>query len=315
MKFGLLSGCLWGLDTVIMSIALAGAAFTDTAEALALAGIVSAAFHDTFCAIWMAIYMALKHRLKDTWKALKTRSGKIIVLSALLGGPVGMTGYILAIQNVGPGMTAIISSFYPAFGTLLAALILKEKITGRQLIALAVAMGAIIVMGAAAVSGGDPGNAVFGVIAALVCLVGWGSEAVISGYGMKDDRVDNETALQIRETTSAVVYLVIILPMFAAWGFALSVVPTKETAILALAALAGVASYLFYYKAIASPVGAAKSMAANISYSAWSVIFGLILLGTIPSVLEVVCCILIFAGTILASCNWSELFGRARSSS
>ena len=112
MKFGLLSGCLWGLDTVIMSIALAGAAFTDTAEALALAGIVSAAFHDTFCAIWMAIYMALKHRLKDTWKALKTRSGKIIVLSALLGGPVGMTGYILAIQNVGPGMTAIISSFY-----------------------------------------------------------------------------------------------------------------------------------------------------------------------------------------------------------
>ena len=39
------------------------------------------------------------------------------MVAALLGGPVGMTGYLIAINNIGPGYTAIISSYYPAVGT------------------------------------------------------------------------------------------------------------------------------------------------------------------------------------------------------
>ena len=45
---------------------------------------------------------------------------KAPLLAALLGGPVGMSGYLIAINNIGPGYTAIISTFYPAVGTLLA---------------------------------------------------------------------------------------------------------------------------------------------------------------------------------------------------
>ena len=41
------------------------------------------------------------------------------MLGALLGGPVGMTGYLLAIKYLGPAYTAIISSLYPALGALL----------------------------------------------------------------------------------------------------------------------------------------------------------------------------------------------------
>ena len=126
---------------------------------------------------------------------------------------------------------------------------------------------------------------------------------------MRDDAVDNETALQIRETTSALVYGIVVLPLFGAWGFTASAVPSLATGVIALSALAGTASYLFYYKGI-SLIGAAKAMALNISYSAWAVVFGFVLQGTVPTPATVFFCVLILAGTVLAASDWNELFGR-----
>ncbi len=311
MKYGLMSGCLWGLDTVILGIALTMVPFIGTAEAIALGAIVSSALHDVFCALWLLLYMGVRGRLKDTLAALKTRSGKVVMLGALLGGPLGMTGYVIAINNIGAGYTAIISSFYPAFGTLMAVLLLKEKITAGRLIALFVALCGIIAMGYLSADTTVVGDPTIGLIAAIVTVVGWGSEAVLCAWGMRDDAVDNETALQIRETTSAIVYLFVILPIFGAWMFTWTSLPTFGVGVVALAALAGTASYLFYYKGIAT-IGAAKGMALNISYSAWAVLFGLILLGSVPGPVEIICCVAILCGTILAACDWKELFSRGK---
>ena len=311
MKYGLMSGCLWGLDTVILGIALTMVPFIGTAEAIALGAIVSSALHDVFCALWLLLYMGVRGRLKDTLAALKTRSGKVVMLGALLGGPLGMTGYVIAINNIGAGYTAIISSFYPAFGTLMAVLLLKEKITAGRLIALFVALCGIIAMGYVSADTTVVGDPTIGLIAAIVTVVGWGSEAVLCAWGMRDDAVDNETALQIRETTSAIVYLFVILPIFGAWMFTWTSLPTFGVGVVALAALAGTASYLFYYKGIAT-IGAAKGMALNISYSAWAVLFGLILLGSVPGPVEIICCVAILCGTILAACDWKELFSRGK---
>ena len=311
MKYGLTSGLLWGLDTVILGIGLAMAPYIGTAEALALAAIVGAALHDAFCAIWLFLYMAVKRRLKDTLAALKTRSGKVVILGALLGGPIGMTGYVTAINNIGAGYTAIISSFYPAFGTVMAVLLLKEKMNWKQVVALAVALAGIIAMGYLSADTTVTGNAVIGLLGAAACVIGWGSEAVLCAWGMRDDSVGNETALQIRETTSALVYLVFVLPLFGAWAFTLTAFPSAATGIVALAALAGATSYLFYYKGIAV-IGAAKGMALNISYSAWAVLFGVILLGAIPGPIEIICCVAILCGTILAASDWKELFSRTK---
>lgn len=311
MKYGLTSGLLWGLDTVILGIGLAMSPYIGTEQALALAAIVGAALHDVFCAFWLFLYMAIKRRLKDTLAALKTRSGKVVMLGALLGGPVGMTGYVIAINNIGAGYTAIISSFYPAFGTVMAVLLLKEKMTAKQVVALFVALAGIIAMGYLSADTTVVGDPVIGLLGALACVVGWGSEAVLCAWGMRDDSVDNETALQIRETTSALVYCVFVLPFFGAWMFTLSAIPSTATGIVAVAGLAGAVSYLFYYKGI-SVIGAAKGMALNISYSAWAVLFGVILLGAIPGPIEIVCCIAILCGTILAASDWKELFSRTK---
>ena len=138
-------------------------------------------------------------------------------------------------------------------------------------------------------------------------MFGWGSEAVILAWGMRDDAVDNETALQIRETTSALVYGLVVAPVAGALNLAGDVVTTPAMGVIALAALAGTVSYLFYYQAI-NRIGAARGMALNISYSAWAVIFGVIILGNIPQLLDIVCCVLILGGTVLsATAEWVDL--------
>ena len=303
MRWGVFSGALWGLDTVVLGLALSLLPFLDAPEA----SLASALLHDAICAIILFAYMALRGRLKNTLAAIKTRSGKAIVLGALLGGPFGMTGYLIAINNIGPGFTAIISTFYPAVGTFLAYIFLKERMRPRQILALLVALGAIILIGYSSTGVTSEGNPIIGIIAALACVFGWGSEAVILAWGMKDDEVDEDSALQIRETTSALVYLAVVGPIAGVIGFTFTATPTPATGIIALAALAGTCSYLFYYKAI-NTVGASRGMALNISYSAWAVIFAFLIMGTAPTLLQVICCLVILVGTVLAATpNWKEL--------
>ena len=309
MKYGLFSGILWGLDTVVLGNVLSISPYIGTAEAIAFAAIASSFLHDAGCAIWLMIYMGAKRRLKDTLAALKTRSGKVVILGALLGGPIGMTGYVIAINNIGAAYTAIISAFYPALGAFLSFVLLKEKMDKTQIAALVVALVGVMAMGYISAGDSEMGNATLGLVGAVLAVIGWGSEAVLCAWGMRDDAVDNETALQIRETTSALVYGIVVLPLFGAWGFTASAVPSLATGVIALSALAGTASYLFYYKGI-SLIGAAKAMALNISYSAWAVVFGFVLQGTVPTPATVFFCVLILAGTVLAASDWNELFGR-----
>lgn len=309
MKYGLFSGILWGLDTVVLGIALSMSPYIGTAEAIAFAAIGSSFLHDAGCAIWLMIYMGAKRRLKDTLAALKTHSGKVVMLGALLGGPIGMTGYVIAINNIGAAYTAIISAFYPALGAFLSFVLLKEKMDKKQVAALVVALVGVMAMGYISAGDSEMGNATLGLIGAVLAVIGWGSEAVLCAWGMRDDAVDNETALQIRETTSALVYGIVVLPLFGAWGFTASATPSLATGVIALSALAGTASYLFYYKGI-SVIGAAKAMALNISYSAWAVVFGFVLQGTVPTPATVFFCVLILAGTVLAASDWNELFDR-----
>ena len=303
MRYGILSGALWGLDTVVLAVATALVPFLGADED----SLASAVLHDVSCALILLVYMGVRGRLGDTWRATRTRSGLAVVLGALLGGPIGMSGYLVAINNIGPGFTAIISTFYPAVGTFLAYIFLKERMRPRQILALLVALGAIVLIGYSSTGVTSEGNPIIGIIAALACVFGWGSEAVILAWGMKDDEVDEDSALQIRETTSALVYLAVVGPIAGVVGFTFTAAPTPATGIIALAALAGTCSYLFYYKAI-NTVGASRGMALNISYSAWAVIFAFLIMGTAPTLLQVICCLVILVGTVLAATpNWKEL--------
>src|SRR5699024_6538472 len=119
---------------------------------------------------------------------------------------------------------------------------------------------------------------------------------------------DNETAIQIRETTSALVYGICVLPLFGAWGFTAQAAPSLATGVIALAGLAGATSYVFYYKGIQRS-GAARGMALTVACAAWAGVFGLVWLGTVPNAVCVVRWVVSMAGTVLAACDWDELLG------
>ena len=146
-----------------------------------------------------------------------------------------------------------------------------------------------------------------------MCAFGWGIEAVIIAKSVQDDAVTDEIALQIRQTTSATVYGLVILPIMKGWGFTVNLfngtgwlIPT-----IAIAALFATASYLFYYRAI-SQIGASKSMALNVSYSAWAVIISIIFLRdtSLLNPVTILCTIAVLAFGILAAADYKELFGK-----
>lgn len=304
MIYGIMSGILWGLDTVLLGIVLSMTQFVSTEQAIFLAPFISTFLHDMFSAIWMAIYMLFKKQLFKTIKALKTKSGQFIVMGAVLGGPLGMTGYLLAIKYIGSAYTAIISSLYPAVGALLSYIFLKEKMKPISIIGLFLSISGIIILGYT--PGGKVENIALGFIFAIICVVGWSSEAVICAYGMKNDEVTPEQSLQIRQLTSAIIYGGLIIPIIKGIKFTLAVVPSSATGLIILTALAGTSSYVFYYKGI-HKIGATRAMSLNITYSAWAIFLGLILLGNNIDLKSIICCIIIMIGSVMAAGDLNEI--------
>lgn len=184
MLTGLAGGALWALDTVILGMALALPVFTGDPRAAILAPFASTFLHDLCSSLWMLGYTGLRRQYKAVWQALRTRGGRFVALGALLGGPVGMTGYVLAINAIGPAYTAIISALYPALGTVLAHFFLKEKLRPTGLIGLALSIGGVIALGYTPGAALPKGH-LLGFGCALLCCIGWATEGVICTYGLQ----------------------------------------------------------------------------------------------------------------------------------
>lgn len=310
MFWGIGAAVTWALDSVILSIALMATPFFATEQAIALAAFTSTFLHDGTSAVLMWIYNGVRHKLKKTWQLFRTKAGKLVVVAAVIGAPLGMTGYVVAINNIGAAYATAITAFFPAYGAVLAHFCLKEKMRPYNWVGLAVCLVAVAVLGF------NPdetvtGNWAIGVGGALLCVIGWGTEAVIIAYALEFGEADDECCLQIRQTTSALVYMIILLPLLGGWGCTIDAFASEAMPIIALAALFGTVSYLCYYKAI-NTIGASKAMALNISYSGWAIPIGFLLLGTIPSATGIICAFVIIIGAIVAATDIRELVGPKR---
>ena len=303
MIYGILGGVFWALDTVLLSIALAMSPFMSTAEAIFFAPFVSTFMHDFFSAIWLGLYMLVTKQIKKVIAAAKTRGGRFVMLGALLGGPVGMSSYLLAIKYLGPSYTAAISAMYPAWGAFLSYFVMKERLRPYQIAGLAISVLGVIMIGYT--PGGGESVSMVGFLFAVLTMFAWGSEAVICSYGMQDGEIPSHYALQIRQLVSASVYAVILLPLLKAWPFTVGVFNTSAAMMVAITALAGTLSYTCYYKAI-KMILPSKAMALNITYSAWAIVFSLILLGNVPTAKSIVCAVMILCGSIMAAYKLNE---------
>ena len=308
MIAGILAGVTWAVETIILGIALAMSPFVSTEQAVILAPFASTFLHDAFSAIWACVYNSVRGNLPDVVKALKTRSGRFVALAAVIGGPVGMTGYVLSVANMGASIGAVASAIFPAIGAVLAYFFLKEKMSWYRWVFLILSL--LGVYGLSYSPEINITNFWLGFAGTLMCAFGWGIEAVIIAKSVQDSAVTDEIALQIRQTTSALVYGIIILPIMKGWGFTVSLFSGTGWLIpvIAVAALFATASYLFYYRAI-SQIGASKSMALNITYSAWTVIFSVIFLGdrSLLNPVTILCTVMVLVFGILAGADYKDL--------
>ena len=310
MLCGIFAGIAWALETVILGIALSMSPFVSSAEGIFLAPFVSTFIHDGISALLLLAVNGSRDRLKEIFGICKTKTFRLLIISSAIGGPIGMTGYVLAVNYMGASVGAVASAIYPAIGAVLAYVFLKEKIKWYQWIFLFCTL--LGVWGLSYSPDIDIKNFQVGLLGVIMCSFGWGTEGVILSKCMREKGIKSGDALQLRQLISALIYGLIIIPCLGGVNFTaelLSAANMPVTATIAAAAFFATVSYLFYYKAIAR-VGTAKAMGLNITYTAWAIFFSVVLLRDcgILNFKTISCAVLVVVCGILAAADFKELF-------
>ena len=290
---GILVGIVWGLDGVLMGKWGSAPIFTDHGLAMAkgfsemsfsFSPLVTAFFHESFCFVWVALFLIFNKQFKQVFKLLfTTTQGRATALAALIGSPIGMSAYLLGIKFATAPYASSISVIYPGVGAILSYFILKEKLTKKAIIGIAISLTGSFMLGFNP-SGDLPTTFVKGILFAVVAVFGWALEGVIIGFVMKrskgDDNVEStpQQFLCIRYFISMLAYAIIVLPIIGGYPMALAVVSSGLVFNYAATAILGAITYLSWYKAV-DLIGAAMGTALNSTAALWSIIFSTVLFG------------------------------------
>jgi drug/metabolite transporter (DMT)-like permease len=303
LGWGVFSGAVWGMDGVLLGMALVMAPFVGGAS-LIVAPLVGAALHDGIAAAVLLAYNLQAGKIREIGRTIASRPGRIVILSALAGGPIGMAGYLLGIAHAGAAYAMSISAIYPAVGAVLAVIILKEKISFRVWIGIAACIAGAIIIGYTPPDAARYPHFHLGLAFATLAALGWGIESVLSTYGM--DLVDPDIAINIRELTSFLAYAIIVIPVLRGFPIMWSALHSGSIKFIACAGVCGAVSYLAWYKAL-NMTGVGRAMALSITYALWAIVFSALLTGLKITPSLVVGAAVIFAGAALIVSNPREL--------
>ncbi|MEG0297361.1 MAG: DMT family transporter [Clostridium sp.] len=277
--FGIIVGIAWGLDGVLMGKVGANEIFS-TFE---LSPLVTALFHEGFCLVWVILYLLFAKQIKGLFVLIKTKKGLVTAIAALVGAPIGMSAYLLAIKYASAPYAASISVIYPGVGAILSYLILKEKLSIRAMVGIAVSLLGSFMLGFNP-SADVPAEFFKGVMFALVAVLGWALEGVIIGFAMKHIKNEDhikatpQQFLALRYLVSTIAYAFIVVPMIGGYGVAADIVSSGLVWSYAGIAILGAITYLSWYKAV-DLIGAAMGTALNSTAALWSIIFSAVLFG------------------------------------
>ncbi len=299
---GATSAIAWGVDTVIIGIIIASTPFK---EAVVLAPIIAAFLHDFFSALWVSLFMIVKGEFINVLKLLKTKSGAILVLGALSGGPLAMTFYFLGIQYVGATYAASIASIFPGIGAVLAFTFLKEKMNRKTWFGVVLSITGVIILAYMPSKFDVNSNFFIGILFSLGAAIFWGLEGVIGAWGMKGKEVVPLYAINIRQLTSALCYGILIVPFMHGFPLAFQAVSSNIVWLIIIAGLLGFANYSLYYMSI-NLIGAARGQSLNNTYVFWAIVTEIIFIGTPISLQFVIGTVIVLLGSILVSGNIKE---------
>ena len=183
LLLGILVGIAWGLDGVLMGRLGLNSIFTDSAYAFSkgiseksflYSPLVTAFFHESFCFLWVAVVLLYHKQLKQVFKLLfTTKKGKATAIAALVGSPIGMSAYLLAIKYAtAPYASSIFCKFYPGVGAILSYLILKERLSLRAVTGIAISLTGSFMLGFRP-TGDIPDTFLKGILFAVIAVFGW----------------------------------------------------------------------------------------------------------------------------------------------
>ncbi len=299
---GVISGLTYGLYSTFVVIAsmkepLAGAV------GLFAAPYIASALNDALAAIWLLIYNTMTGRIREIGRSLRTFPGFVVILGALVGGPIASGAFLMGLSMAG-AYAIPISALYSLFGAIFARIILKQKITARVGVGMSICIIGAIIINWVKPEGGS--NFTLGIICAFVAAIGWALEGVLAAFGSA--MIDSDIAINIRQAVSGLVDIVIILPIIGALGlFKSTLMAGTPVMWLAIAGLCAAVSFLCWYKSN-STIGCAIGMSLNITYVFWGVLFSILFLGSAMTPTIVVGSIVILLGAILVSVDPMSIF-------
>lgn len=253
-------------------------------------GAIGCAINDTCAGIWMLIISAVKGLLGDVFRCFKTKPGVLMILAALAGGPIANTAYVIGLAMAGP-IAAPITALCSAIGAILGRILFKQELNARMIVGILICFTAGVILGGSTFDATNM-TAFIGMCIAFVAAIGWGFEGCIGGYGVS--MMDNQIGITIREITSGLSNIIIMVPLLSliglnfggggiGEGYSLLMNGFSDFVSLKWFLLSGLCcglSFALWYKGN-SMCGAALGMTCNAAYSFWTPLCCWILMGLI----------------------------------
>lgn len=326
----ILSGVFYGFYTAFLTLGMSEGVWGDwygpnTAGLSAfvivyMLGAMGSAINDTISALWCMGIAGFKGKFADFLRSIKTKPGMMMVAAAAIGGPISSAAYVIAIQMAG-SIVIPISALCPAIGAILARILFKQKLTPRMMVGIAICFIASFMIGSTSMSADAPDGLLLGILIAFICAFGWGLEGCVAGYGTS--MIDYEIGITIRQTTSGLGNLIILVPLMAIIAGNISLAPslvieavTSGPAIkwFIVSGFFAVFAYSLWYKGN-SMCGAALGMACNGAFSFWGPFCCWLVLGVVfgqdgwnlPPIAWAAAIVMVF-GILMIAMNPLDLF-------
>lgn len=291
----LFSGLCYGFYTAFMTLGMSKGVWADwyganTAglsafEITFLLGAIGAATTDTCSAAWALAIATIRGRLGDFFRCIKTKPGLVMVVAALVGGPIASTAYVVGLMKAG-SLVVPITALCPAVGSILGRLWFKQELNARMMLGIAICFGASLMIALPSLGGDAPDGMFVGICFGFLAALGWGFEGCVCGYGTS--MIDSEVGITIRQVTSGLSNLIILVPIFGmmagnadTMGLVVQSFTDPEAMIWFICAgLGAYGAFMFWYKGN-SMCGAPLGMSCNGTYSFWGPFCCWIILGVI----------------------------------
>lgn len=286
-----LSGMSYGLYSAFMTLGMSLGIWSgwydqesglSAVASLFLLSALGAAVTDSFSALWALLLAAFKGKLGDVPRSWRTRPGVIMTAAAFIGGPLASTCYVLGLQNAG-SVVVPLSALCPAIGAILGRVVFKQTLNVRIMTGILICFAASFMIGSTGLTDDAPANLYLGLAFGLLAALGWGVEGCVCGYGTA--LIDPEVGITIRQLTSGLSNLILLVPLFGwlggadAAGMALAAFTDgRSVGWFVVAGFCAYFAFMLWYQGNAM-CGAALGMACNGAFSFWGPFFIWLVLG------------------------------------